>query len=494
MTNLNSLVGFGAGGGGGGMDTWEVTATKTWDIKDYGSGQGEANVNAQGSNSYSCLSLRYPATKNSSWDSDQTHRPYKNNGYMVFYSMEYGGNWTRGYVYCWDLDITNGTFGAMKSHGNGSGCAWSNSNYAGISTTLGHSYPGSGTYWAGGNNAWPGQSSHTFGYWYAEADSTGYLTGGANHTNYHHQHGGYKHMRPCSNEKWYSAHPNYHTNGSGYLTTITSEKGSISHNDHHTSSYQWGGGNNTSRQIDTPYCPQQSTWLENVGYRNSSYYYYLASYDAGSSYQSYHWYTSGNAQHNSTHVQTRQRIMSNGDTYVRYNSNDQWKYAGKEININKDGPDGTDTNYSSWQNPVNGLSDTLNYPWVVDFGRSDVTKGIPLGDNKWMCRMGHWTNAYWSEVDPIVIVELVEDTVNATKVDSYWRIIKSWDAPGTWDTETVAYRNRGDSEMHVPIYEGFTSDWPKYIVDITASGKSYQATCRKVPAYADWTDRTIDLK
>tara|TARA_E500000331_G_scaffold17175_1_gene15214 strand:- start:590 stop:2074 length:1485 start_codon:yes stop_codon:yes gene_type:complete len=494
MTELKSLVGFGAGGGGGGMDTWEITGTQTWKISDFGSGQGESNVEAQNSNSYACLSLRYPAAQNTSWSSDPTQRPYKDNGYMVYYAMEAGGGWTRGYVYCWDLDLTNGTFSAMKAHNSGSDCAWSNSNYNGISTTLGHSYPGAGTFWAGGNNAWPGQSSHQFGYWYAEADSTGYKSGGSSHTGMHHQHSGYKHMRPCSNEKWFSGHPSYHSNSSQYFTRITSEQGSVSKNDHHTSSYYWGGNNNTSRQIDTPYCPNGSTWLEHSGYRNSSYYYYLASYDADQNHGNYHWYSSGNPQHNSNHVSMRTRIMSNGDAYVKYNSNSVWKYAGKEENINKDGPDGTDTNYTGWQNPTSTLSDTLNYPFAVDLGKNDVTRAIPLGDNKYMVRLGSWTNNYWSESNPIVIVEMVEDTVNSMKVDSYWRIIKSWDAPATWDPEKVAYRNRSDAEMHLPIYEGFTSDWPKYIVDIVALGSSYKATCRKVPAYADWSDRSIDLK
>ena len=498
MTNLNSLVGFGAGGGGGGggMAAWELKSELSWSTKDVGPSQGGNQVNSMTDYSYSCLSLRYPGTQGDggSWTSSpSTDKPYKNNGYLVHYAMEYGNGWTRGACYCWDLDLNTGTFSALKPDGSGSSTAWSNSQYAGISTTLGHSYPGSGGYWAGGNNAWPGQSSHQFGFWYCEADNTGYKNGGASHTSFHHQHGGYKMFRPRDHYRYYGAHPSYHQNGSQYHTIISCEAGSVNRNDTHTSSYSWGGNNNIWRAIDAPYCESSNIWINFSGHRNSSYYYYLESIDASNQYTSYHWY-GPNAQHNSSYVNMKANIMSNGDTFV-YSSKGGWKYAGKEVDIRYNGPNGTSTNYTGWQNPQS-WTDQLDYGMAIDPQGSNSLYGpISIGDNKFMCRLGNYTNYYWSETDPVVIVEYVEDTVDTThKKGGFWRVIKSWDAPSTWDEEKVAYKNRADTSQHLPIYDSQSTDWPKYMVYVVGSGQKYTAYCREVPAYADWTDRSIDLK
>tara|TARA_B100000131_G_scaffold47921_2_gene42542 strand:+ start:6125 stop:7621 length:1497 start_codon:yes stop_codon:yes gene_type:complete len=497
MTNLNSLVGFGAGGGGGSAQgEWELKDTLEWQPKDVGPSSGGNNVQAQTSSSYSCLSLRYPGTKGDSgaWTSSpSTDKPYKNNGYLVHYAMEYHGGWTRGAVYCWDLNLSNGTFSALKPDGSGSDVAWSNGSYSGISTTMGHSFPGSGGFWAGGNNAWPGTSSHAFGFWYAECDSTGYKNGGYQNTNYHHQHSGYKMLRPRDHYRYYGSHPSYHSNGYQYHTVISVEAATVSKHDTQTSSYSWGGGNYVYRAIDAPYCESGNIFIGFSGHRNSSYYYYCESIDANNTNTHYHWYASGSPQHNSPYVNLRHSVMGNGDTFV-YNDKTGWRYAGKEVDIRYDGPNGNSCPYSGWSDPQT-WTNLLNYGMNINPSNTNALYGpISLGDNKYMCQLGNWHSYYWSETNPVVIVEYVEDTVDTTwKTGGFWRIIKSWDAPDPWNGERIAYKNRADSEQHLPIYDSQNTDWPKYMVYLIASGKTYKAYCREVPPYSEWTDRSVDL-
>lgn len=500
MTNLNTLVGFGAGGGGGGtMDAWEMPSKLTVKPIDYGGYAYNPETNA----SYSQLSLRYPGTRGSAWTSTATDRPYKANPYIVHYAMETGNGRMRGYCYCADINMTTGVI-TMKADGSGSGEAWSNTSGSAVSTTLGHGAHGSGTYWAGGNNAWPGQSSHYFGHWYAECDQSGYQSGSASATNQDHGTGGFFMMQPCLNDEWHSMHPHYQqSNNYQYHKKIRSYRGQISTDN-------WNGGSNHWNHVTPPYRAADTPYLTNnnnraitcsLGYRNSSYYYYQRVYDRSGNASSDHFY-SNQPQHNSHHVYWHNAwIHSNGDFHLYNSYMGDPIFVANEDDLRYNGPAGGPRSGQGWPNGATQNSSNNNqmiHPQVImnSAGTSQYALWGPISmeNDLYMCRLNSWGSKYYGEQSNIVIVKYVHDTVNSYKTDGYFKIVKSWDKPGEWDDEPMSYRNRSDAEQHVPIWENQSDTWPKFMVSIAETSGNYILMSHKIPPYAEWTDRDIDLK
>jgi len=86
-----------------------------------------------------------------------------------------------------------------------------NSSYGGISTTQFFSVDGTGKLFAYGNNAYPGQSSHKFGYFYGRVDENNNVTnvGSATNTSYHQSNGQYGGMLDSEGDGFYAQGSSY---------------------------------------------------------------------------------------------------------------------------------------------------------------------------------------------------------------------------------------------------------------------------------------------
>tara|TARA_B100000965_G_C19547974_1_gene738758 strand:+ start:31 stop:1392 length:1362 start_codon:yes stop_codon:yes gene_type:complete len=166
-------AGGGGGGGGGGGDTG--TFGTVHDIKYV---KGDSGWTREWS--YASMGRQYGGMKGNQY-------------YFVWIEYNSPQSRTRQRI---DMFSVNRSTGAITNQGSGS--VWQNNSGAAVSTTHYSHVAGSGSGVSGGNNAWPGQSSHTFGYDYWQVYN-GSISGSSPGQTYdsHHSNGSWHGL--CSN-------------------------------------------------------------------------------------------------------------------------------------------------------------------------------------------------------------------------------------------------------------------------------------------------------
>lgn len=183
MAKLSTFKGFGAtsgssGGSSGGSSSSGYTKR---DYKVFGGDSGWNN-----SSTYSFAS--------------RTAGGRKNNKFFTIRG-EYNGTagQTRARVTAFEVNTTTGAISLLAENNS-----WLNTSGSGWSTTYFNSPEGTGAYWAGGNNAYPGQSSHYFGYFYGKVNENGSLSAtGYNASNADHGYNGNYNVPPTGTNTGY---------------------------------------------------------------------------------------------------------------------------------------------------------------------------------------------------------------------------------------------------------------------------------------------------
>ena len=164
MTNLNTLPGFSTGGGGGSSNPTIFSSTVATDTLDLGSSR----------TTYSYTSGAFPASTGTTNIKDR-------NVFCKWMQWMDSTNGTSGFsVYTFSV---NKSTGAITKLQGGVQDAWVNNGAAALSTTYLLHDPNYGCFFSGGNNGYPGYSSHYQGYTAGQIDTSGALVNNSAYVN-----------------------------------------------------------------------------------------------------------------------------------------------------------------------------------------------------------------------------------------------------------------------------------------------------------------------
>lgn len=178
MTNLNTLVGFGAGGSGGGGSS-SSTAFLGSQIDTLTLNNKRGYTDRRSSSSYSGFA---PAASQ-----DLTNNRSKRTFYFWTQSRDPSNNYSAFTVNTFTIDKATGQ---VSQTSYGAQDIWQNTSGAALSTTYLVYDPTYGTFFSGGHNAYPGYSSHVFGHTTGYVRDDGYASGYASYTNTDHGYNG----------------------------------------------------------------------------------------------------------------------------------------------------------------------------------------------------------------------------------------------------------------------------------------------------------------
>lgn len=249
-----SIAGASSGGGGASLTTYDDQ-------------QVSNETNWEGNTTYSACLRAAGGTKGNSF-------------FFARLERNSSVNATRLRVYPFTVNRSTGaiTWGSAQN-------VWYNSSDSGYSTTYFNDVAGTGSVFAGGHNAYPGYTSHQFGYSYFHVTEGGSVSGSYSYTNADHGYnGGYTHL-PTSETTGRMISAGYNANASSraYYRTHSVSGSSIS----------IGGlsnlGSDTSTSYGVSMIPQPGVYQSGnqvvgaIYYRTSSSSYYLRTISANGS-------------------------------------------------------------------------------------------------------------------------------------------------------------------------------------------------------------------